>query len=72
MITKTIEIREVLTAAKNIFCYEPDGERIMLDYDNDLLVRNNPFGGLAYKTISDVERITFCYDLEAWEVTWKA
>ncbi len=71
MITKATEIREVLTVAKNIFYCEPDGERIGLVYDGDFLVRNNPSGGLAYKTISDVGKITFCYSLEAWEVTWR-
>lgn len=80
-------IKQVLTTATGIFCweferdnkttltYDEDGmsDRITLTYDNDSLslVRNISFGGKVYKPLSDIEKITFAYCLNAWEVIWK-
>lgn len=70
MFTDKKTIEKVLSHAQNIY-YIENGEKVMLVYNDWHLIRTNPFGGLAYKSVSEVSRVMYNNDLDAWQVFFK-
>lgn len=66
MIIDSMEIKQILSTASGIMCWE-NGDKTILKYNNGRLTRN----GSTYKTILDVKRIVFRPAHEAWEIIWK-